>query len=278
MKCMSEHTDLISSYQLLITAACTNTGGKMKGSHPRAADRCPFVLRHILSQVTSFMQLRMLWGVGAECRLLTKCEVDPHSMVRAAPSGLRFWLTVDHRTNDSSSVCGVCEAGRLRIQIRTMWLWKIDTWFIFSLILYNTTEIIIIFKWKVLFVEKNIFGNFFEGSRISHRRHVNTTENAMSSTDIFISNWFDVCWWSNISKTILSWNGLLVLFVLLAGFPWNMARPQLHLSSLTVKKLMSSLVFHIVIPKTSNIRHPPSFDLLTDEFSKGVSIVRRALY
>ena len=33
-------------YQLLITASCTNTGGKMKGSHPRAADRCPFVPRH----------------------------------------------------------------------------------------------------------------------------------------------------------------------------------------------------------------------------------------
>ena len=33
-------------------------------------------------------------------------------MVRAAPgpSGLRFWLAVDHRTNDSSSVCGICEA------------------------------------------------------------------------------------------------------------------------------------------------------------------------
>ena len=26
------------------------------------------------------------------------------------PSGLRFRLAVDHRTNDSSSVCGVCEA------------------------------------------------------------------------------------------------------------------------------------------------------------------------
>ena len=33
-------------YQLLITAACTNTGGKMKGSHTRTADRCPFVHRH----------------------------------------------------------------------------------------------------------------------------------------------------------------------------------------------------------------------------------------
>ena len=60
MKRMSEHTGLISSYQLLITAACTNTGSKMKGSHSRAADRCPFVPRHSLSQVTSFMQLGML--------------------------------------------------------------------------------------------------------------------------------------------------------------------------------------------------------------------------
>ena len=41
---------------------------------------------------------------------------------------------------------------------------------------------------------KNIFNDFFDGSRISDRRHVNTTENAMSSTDIFISNWFDVCY------------------------------------------------------------------------------------
>ena len=33
-------------YQFLITADCTNTGRKMKGSHHRAADRCPFVHRH----------------------------------------------------------------------------------------------------------------------------------------------------------------------------------------------------------------------------------------
>ena len=31
-------------------------------------------------------------------------------------------------------------------------------------------------------------------------------------------------------------------------------------------------------PKTSNIRRTPSFDLLTVEFSKQVSIIRRALY
>ena len=32
MERMSEHTGLIGSYQLLFTAACTNIGGKMKGS------------------------------------------------------------------------------------------------------------------------------------------------------------------------------------------------------------------------------------------------------
>ena len=88
-------------------------------------------------------------------------------------------------------------AGRLRNQIRTTWLCKIDTWFISSLILHSSTDIIIIIKWNVLFVEKNIFGDFFVGSRISDRRRVNTvvntTKNAMSSTDIFISNGFDVC-------------------------------------------------------------------------------------
>ena len=32
----------------------------MKGSHPRPADQCPFVLRHSISQVTSLMRLGML--------------------------------------------------------------------------------------------------------------------------------------------------------------------------------------------------------------------------
>ena len=220
-------------------------------------------------------------------------------MVRAAPSGLRFWLTVDDRTNDSSSVCGVCEtrnmstgceplypkcyclssnksmnmmpsspihrrqhhfvdcegtcmtqmtkdfvmhhdenyvklnsisikshqfvtncpyqtlyskhnicsyefllrfhdsfASGLCNQIRTNWLWKIDTEFIPSLILHNTTEIIIIIKWNVLLVEKIFLVTSSMGQESSidiDRWYVNNSENAMSSTDIFISNWFDVC-------------------------------------------------------------------------------------
>ena len=58
---------LSAPYQPLITAACTNTDGKPKGSHSRAADRCPFVPKHSLSQVTSFMQLWMLWAIVLQC-------------------------------------------------------------------------------------------------------------------------------------------------------------------------------------------------------------------
>ena len=76
MKRMSEYTGLIGSYQLFITAACTNTGCKMKGSHPRAADRCPFVPKHSLSQVTSFMQLGMLCAITYIC---PKCLIFVHT-------------------------------------------------------------------------------------------------------------------------------------------------------------------------------------------------------
>ena len=34
MERMSEHAGLISSYQILITAACRNTACKTKGNHP----------------------------------------------------------------------------------------------------------------------------------------------------------------------------------------------------------------------------------------------------
>ena len=81
----------------------------------------------------------------------------------------------------------------------------------------------------------------------------------MSSTHIFISNWFDVCLWSNISKTMLLWNGLLVLFVLLAGFPWNMARPQLHLLSLTVKKLRCQASYFILRSPNLQYKTHPEF-------------------
>ena len=47
MERMSEHTGLNSSYQLHITADCTNKGkkgSKTKGSRHTEADRCPYVL------------------------------------------------------------------------------------------------------------------------------------------------------------------------------------------------------------------------------------------
>ena len=43
------------------------------------------------------------------------------------------------------------------------------------------------------------------------------------------------------------------------------------------KTPMSSLVFHIAIPKTSNISRTLSFDLLTDEFSKRVYYMTRLI-
>ena len=46
MERLNEHTGLMSSYQLLVIAACTNTGGKMKGSRSRTADWCPFLPKH----------------------------------------------------------------------------------------------------------------------------------------------------------------------------------------------------------------------------------------
>ena len=43
-------------------------------------------------------------------------------MVRAAPSGLRFWLTVDQRTNDTLSVSAVCETCCSNTCCEALWL------------------------------------------------------------------------------------------------------------------------------------------------------------
>ena len=43
-------------------------------------------------------------------------------MVRAAPRGLRFWLTVDQRTNDTLSVSAVCETYCSNICCEALWL------------------------------------------------------------------------------------------------------------------------------------------------------------
>ena len=129
----------------------------------------------------------------------------------------------------------------------------------------------------MLFVEKKIY-DFFDGSPISDQRHINTTENTMSPSDIFISIWFGVCYCSNISESMLWSSRLLVFLVLMARFPWNMVRPQLHILLLTVKTpMLGGLHISHCKQKTPNIRRTPSFGLLPDKFSKRVSIIRRIL-
>ena len=63
----------------------------------------------------------------------------------------------------------------------------------------------------------------------------------------------------DISKTMLLWNGLLVLFILLAGFLWNMARPQLHLLSLTVNKLQCQASYFTLRSQNLQYKTHPEF-------------------
>ena len=109
---MSEHTGLISPYQLLIIAACTNTGGQMKGSHPRPADRCPCVLSHSISQVTSFMQLGMLWSLetlnsGQNCRFF----VPPDLQI--------WWMILENNRAPLLYYVKLCASFQIRRWIQT---------------------------------------------------------------------------------------------------------------------------------------------------------------
>ena len=80
------------------------------------------------------------------------------------------------------------------------------------------------------------------------------------------------------TKTTLSWNGQLILLALRARFPWNMAPPQLHLLSLTVKNSDVKLRISHCDPKNLQYNMHPSFDFSHMKFSKWVSIIRHALY
>ena len=152
---------------------------------------------------------------------------------------------------------------------------------------------------------KNTFGDFFDGARISDRRHVNTSISISRNNRQYIRGGYvyaddfprkhyrrcDVIYrylhieliWCLLmvhylqNNVIMKWTTRFIRFT-----GWI---PSKYGSTTTPpiiahcqKTPMSSLVFHIMIPKTSNIRRTPSFDLLTDEFSKRVSISRRALY
>ena len=108
-------------------------------------------------------------------------------------------------------------------------------------------------------------------SRISDRRHVNTTENEISPTDIFISNWF----WplsmvqylqNNVSMKwttrFTSFNGWIPLKY------GSTTTPPIIAHSQNLRCQASN--FTLRSPKTSIIRGTQSFDLLPDEFSKRV--------
>ena len=129
---------------------------------------------------------------------------------------------------------------------------------------------------------KNIFGDFFDGSRISDR-HWSTACKHYRKCDVIYRYLHIELIWCLLMVQYLQ-NNVIMKWTTCFSFYWLDSLeiwlwPQLHLLSLTVKKTpISSPVFHIVITKTSNIRRTLSFDLLTYEFSKRVSIIRRALY
>ena len=158
-----------------------------------------------------------------------------------------------------------------------------ENWHIiyYSSVLHNNTDIIIIIKWNVLFVEKNIFGDFFVGSRISDRRHVNTVVNTTENV-IYRYLHIELIWRLLMvqclqNNVIMKWTTHFIRFT--GWIPLNYGSTTTRPIIAHCKKTpMSSVIFHSAIHQTSNIIRTPSFDLPTDEFSKRVSIIRRTLY
>ena len=158
-----------------------------------------------------------------------------------------------------------------------------ENWHIiyYSSILHNNTDIIIIIKWNVLFVEKNIFGDFFVGSRISDRRHVNTVVNTTENV-IYRYLHIELIWRLLMvqylqNNVIMKWTTHFIRFTGWISLKYGSTTTPPIIGHCK-KTSMSSVIFHIAIPQTSNIIRTPSFDLPTDEFSKRVSIIRRTLY
>ena len=128
-------------------------------------------------------------------------------------------------------------------------------------------------------LKKLFFCDFFDGSRISDRRHVNTNEIAIV---VYRYLHIELIWCLLMvqylqSNVIMKWTTRFIHFTGWIPLKYGSTTTPPIIAHCQ-KTPMSSLVFHIAIPKTSNKRRTPSFDLLTDEFSKRVSIIRRALY
>ena len=175
-------------------------------------------------------------------------------MVRAALCGLRLWLTMDQRTNDTLSVLAVCETYCSNtccesfVTVATYFCYDFTRvlpvncavksgpcgcgklthnlflhWFYIIPLQSSKLSSGMCYLWKKI---------FFETSPMGHRSSIDACKHNWKWDDTYRYLHIEliyVCQWSNISKTMLVWNGQLVLLVLMAGFPWNMARPQLHL-------------------------------------------------
>ena len=149
----------------------------------------------------------------------------------------------------------------------------------FSLILHNTTSIIIIIEWNVLFIEKIFFVTSpmgltdFRSTACKHYRKWDVTYRYRHIELIwrlsmvqYLQNNVIMKW----TTSFTSFNGWIPLKY------GSTATPPIIAHGQNLRCQASN--FTLRSPKTSNIRRTPSFDLLTDEFSKRVSIIRRALY
>ena len=98
----------------------------MKGSHPRPADRCPFVLGHSISQVMSFMQLGMLWHY-VHVLLYNSCDTTDHSGY-----GLSQWEIMLHCNVVSYWLSPYCEWSLdTTITFKSAW-WLLMAFHVFS--------------------------------------------------------------------------------------------------------------------------------------------------
>ena len=112
---------------------------------------------------------------------------------------------------------------------------------------------------------KIIFGDFFDGSRISDRRHVNNTENAIV---IYRYLHIELIWCLLIvqylqNNVFMKWTTRFTGWIPLKYGSTTTPPIIAHCQ----KTPMACFVFHIDIPKTTNIRRTQIFYLLTDEFS-----------
>ena len=150
-------------------------------------------------------------------------------------------------------------------------------------LLHYTTDIIIIIKWNVLFVEKIIFWwlhRRFKNLRSTTCKH---RRKYYGKCDVIYRYLHIKLIWRLImvqyiqNNVIMKWTARFIRFTGWVPLKYGSTTTPSIIAHCQ-KTPMSSVVFHIAIPQTSNIRRTPSFHLPTVKFSKRVSIISRALY